>query len=67
MYERPGSEPGWQRKFAEGKMFERMTCDRCATAFNFMQTPRLTRIPRCPRCGSTGAHRWQPSGGQRAA
>jgi hypothetical protein len=48
--------PMWNQKFVEGKMFERMACDRCNTAFNFSQSPRVTRIPRCPQCGSTGAH-----------
>lgn len=48
--------PMWRRKFEEGKMFERMECDRCGARFNFGSTPRVTRIPRCPACGSMAAH-----------
>lgn len=48
--------PAWERKFAEGKMFERMDCSRCGAQFNFAQTPRATRVPRCPACGSLAAH-----------
>ncbi|MGI8926688.1 MAG: hypothetical protein ACR2HN_08610 [Tepidiformaceae bacterium] len=47
---------GWEAKFAEGKMFQRMECDRCHARFHFSEAPRTTRIPRCPACGSTGAH-----------
>ncbi len=47
--------PAWERKFAEGKMFERMDCVRCGARFNFSQTPRVTRVPRCPVCGAFGA------------
>jgi NAD-dependent SIR2 family protein deacetylase len=50
-------KPRWERKFAEGKMFERMECDRCRAPFNFSQSPRATRIPRCPACGSMASHR----------
>jgi DNA-directed RNA polymerase subunit RPC12/RpoP len=46
----------WSRKFDEGKMFQRLECDRCAARFNFGDSPRVTRIPRCPACGSTAAH-----------
>ena len=66
MYTQPGVIPMWNQKFVEGKMFERMACDRCSTAFNFGQSPRATRIPRCPRCGSTGA-RAVPRPGERSA
>jgi len=48
--------PAWQRKFTEGKMFQRMECDRCRARFNFGLAPRATRIPRCPACGSYGSH-----------
>ena len=44
----------WAGKFAEGKMFVRMECDRCGAWFHFTDTPRATRFPRCPACGSTG-------------
>ena len=37
-------KPAWARKFSEGKMFERMECDRCHAPFNFTQQSRVTRI-----------------------
>lgn len=48
--------PLWAAKFAEGKMFVRMECDRCRSWFNFTDSPRSTRVPRCPACGSIAAH-----------
>lgn len=48
--------PAWQRKFAEGKMFQRLECDRCGARFQFGDSPRVTRVPRCPACGSLAAH-----------
>ncbi|HMS59941.1 MAG TPA: hypothetical protein PKA49_13940 [Tepidiformaceae bacterium] len=45
-------EPQWRRKFAEGKMFERVHCLRCRARFNFGQQSRATRVARCPSCGS---------------
>jgi len=49
--------PPWQTKFVEGKMFERMECDRCRARFNFSESPRATRVPRCPACGSLASHK----------
>jgi hypothetical protein len=49
-------KPRWERKFAEGKMFERMECDRCRAAFNFSPSVRVTRVPVCPACGSMASH-----------
>ena len=54
--EHTGLKPRWERKFIEGKMFERMECDRCRAPFNFAQHPRATRIARCPACGSLASH-----------
>ena len=48
--------PMWTRKYHEGKMFQRLECDRCRARFNFADSPRVTRIPRCRACGSMGAH-----------
>ena len=56
MAERSVLTPLWQRKFNEGKMFDRMECDACHAPFNFGQSPRATRIPRCPACGSLASH-----------
>jgi NAD-dependent SIR2 family protein deacetylase len=42
-------------KFIQGKMFQRLECDRCHARFNFPDTPRVTRIARCPACGSYDA------------
>jgi len=50
------THPTWSRKFEEGKMFQRLECDRCSVRFNFADSPRVTRIPRCPACGSTATH-----------
>lgn len=47
--------PAWKVKFIQGKMFQRMECDRCHARFNFAETPRVTRIARCPACGSYAA------------
>ncbi len=44
--------PGWNVKYLEGKMFQRLECDRCHARFNFADCPRVTRIARCPVCGS---------------
>jgi NAD-dependent SIR2 family protein deacetylase len=49
-------KPRWERKFAEGKMFERLECDRCRAKFNFGQSTRVSRVPRCPACGSLASH-----------
>lgn len=57
MPEHPGLVPPWQCKFSEGKMFERMECERCHARYNFGAAPRATRIPRCPACGSYSSHR----------
>jgi len=54
--EHPVIKPRWERKFAEGKMFDRMECDRCRAPFNFSPSVRVTRIPRCPACGSMASH-----------
>jgi len=47
-----GPQPQWRRKFAEGKMFERVHCIRCKARFHFGQQSRATRVARCPACGS---------------
>lgn len=49
-------KPRWERKFVEGKMFERLECDRCQAKFNFGQTTRASRVPVCPACGSLASH-----------
>ncbi len=49
-------EPMWAGKRAEGKMFQRVACDRCRTVFHFGDSPRVSRTPRCPACGNVGAH-----------
>lgn len=56
MAEQSVLKPAWARKFIEGKMFERMECDRCRAQFNFGQQSRATRIPTCPACGSLASH-----------
>ncbi len=48
--------PMWSRKQTEGKMFQKLECDRCGAAFQFADSPRVTRIPRCPACGSLASH-----------
>jgi DNA-directed RNA polymerase subunit RPC12/RpoP len=50
------SSAPWGRKQAEGKMFERLECNRCGARFLFGERPRVTRIPKCPACGSMAAH-----------
>lgn len=45
-----------EQRLADGKMFQRMECDRCGVTFHFTEAPRATRVPRCPVCGSFGAH-----------
>ncbi len=45
-----------QRLIAQGKMFRRMSCDRCGGRFHFTESARATRIPVCPNCGSYSAH-----------
>ena len=45
-----------QRMLAQGKMFRRMTCDRCGGHFHFTESARVTRIPVCPSCGSCSTH-----------
>jgi len=60
------SKPVWSRKHAEGKMFQRLECERCGARFNFGDSPRVTRVPRCPACGSLAAHP-QEHDGPRAA
>lgn len=67
MEPRPNVIPMWNQKFIEGKMFERLCCDRCRTPFNFGQSARATRIPHCPRCGSMDAHPANPTDGRSAA
>ncbi|MCL4230120.1 MAG: hypothetical protein KJ053_00905 [Dehalococcoidia bacterium] len=47
--------PAWKAKYIQGKMFQRMECERCHARFNFAETPRVTRIARCPACGSLHA------------
>lgn len=49
-------KPRWERKFIEGKMFERLECDRCQAKFNFSPSVRVTRVPRCPACGCMASH-----------
>ena len=49
-------KPRWERKFIEGKMFDRLECDRCRAKFNFGQSTRVSRVPRCPACGSLASH-----------
>lgn len=49
-----GIAPLWSQKFAEGKMFRRLECGRCAARFNFSERPRVTRVPKCPVCGALG-------------
>ena len=49
-------KPVWLTKYAEGKMFQRLECNRCAVRFNFGDTARATRVPRCPACGSWNSH-----------
>ena len=61
-----GPMPVWSRKYAEGKMFQRLECDRCGVRFNFGDSPRVTRVPRCPACGSLAEH-VQEDRGPRAA
>ncbi len=39
-----------------GKMFHRMSCDRCGSRFHFTDSARVTRIPVCPTCGSYSTH-----------
>lgn len=56
MRETTGLTPAWDTKFREGKMFQRMSCDRCGTRFHFTDGPRVTRFPRCPLCGGMSAH-----------
>jgi hypothetical protein len=51
-----GAAPTWSGKFQEGKMFQRLACDRCGARFHFGDSPRVTRVPRCPACGSLAAH-----------
>lgn len=51
-----GIEPAWRRKFAEGKMFQRLECARCRAQFNFAERPRVTQAPRCPACGGMNVH-----------
>lgn len=46
----------WALKVAQGKMFQRLECDRCGGRFQFCEAPRVTRFPRCPWCGSLDAH-----------
>ncbi len=50
------TEPMWARKRDEGKMFQRLECDRCRAHFHFTESPRVTRTPRCPACGNMGGH-----------
>jgi NAD-dependent SIR2 family protein deacetylase len=45
-----------QRMLAQGKMFRKMSCDRCGGRFYFTESARVTRIPVCPNCGSCSAH-----------
>jgi hypothetical protein len=49
-------QPMWARKRAEGKMFQRLTCDSCRAVFHFGDSPRVSRTPRCPACGNLGGH-----------
>jgi len=49
-----GLPPLWGKKFAEGKMFQRLECTRCAARFNYADRPRVTSVPRCPACGTIG-------------
>jgi hypothetical protein len=44
-----------RRLVAAGKMFRRMTCDRCGGRFHFTESPRVSRVPVCPGCGSYAA------------
>ncbi|MCX7617610.1 hypothetical protein [Tepidiforma sp.] len=56
MEERRLLQPTWAGKFAEGKMFRKLECDRCGARFQFGERPRVTRVPRCPACGSLSSH-----------
>ena len=56
MSDAQGSQPEWSRKYSEGKMFQRLVCDRCGTLFHFADAPRATRTPHYPACGNLDAH-----------
>lgn len=44
-----------RRLVAEGKMFRKMSCERCGGRFHFTESPRASRVPVCPSCGSFAA------------
>ena len=44
-----------QRRIAQGKMFRKMSCERCVGRFHFTEIPRVSRVPVCPLGGSFAA------------